>query len=42
MPQTILIVEHGPILRDTLIYNLKKDGLTVEAGGDERSAFESA
>ena len=42
MPETILIVEDEPALRDTLIYNLKKDGFTVEAVGDGRSALESA
>jgi DNA-binding response OmpR family regulator len=42
MPETILIVEDEPALRDTLTYNLKKDGFTVEAVGDGRSAVESA
>ena len=42
MPETILIVEDEPALRDTLSYNLKKDGFTVEAVGDGRSALESA
>ena len=42
MPETILIVEDEPALRDTLAYNLKKDGFTVEAVGDGRSALESA
>jgi DNA-binding response OmpR family regulator len=42
MPDNILIVEDEPALRDTLIYNLKKDGFTVEAVGDGRSALESA
>ncbi|MCI0551157.1 MAG: response regulator transcription factor [Anaerolineae bacterium] len=42
MPDTILVVEDEPALRDTLIYNLKKDGFTVEAVGDGRSALESA
>ena len=31
MTETILIVEDEPALRDTLSYNLKKDGFTVEA-----------
>lgn len=42
MPQTILVVEDEPALRDTLCYNLKKDGFTVEAVGDGRSAIDSA
>ena len=42
MPETILIVEDEFALRDTLIYNLKKDGFTVEAVGDGRSALEAA
>ncbi len=42
MPETILIVEDEPALRDTLSYNLKKDGFTVESVGDGRSALDSA
>jgi len=42
MPETILLVEDEPALRDTIIYNLKKDGFTVEAVGDGRAALESA
>ena len=42
MPETVLVVEDEPALRDTLAYNLKKDGFTVEAVGDGRSALESA
>lgn len=42
MPETILIVEDEPALRDTLTYNLKKDGFTAEAVGDGRAALESA
>src|SRR4029077_15495061 len=42
MPETILIVEDEFALRDTLTYNLKKEGFTVEAVGDGRSALESA
>jgi DNA-binding response OmpR family regulator len=42
MPETILVVEDEPALRDTLSYNLKKDGFTVEAVGDGRAALESA
>jgi len=42
MPETILIVEDEPALRDTLTYNLKKEGFTVESVGDGRAALESA
>lgn len=42
MPESILVVEDEPALRDTLSYNLKKDGFAVEAVGDGRSALESA
>ena len=42
MPETILIVEDELALRDTLSYNLKKDGFNVEAVGDGLSAVESA
>ncbi len=42
MTETILIVEDEPALRDTLSYNLKKDGFTVEAVGDGRAAIDSA
>ena len=42
MPETILVVEDEPALRDTLTYNLKKDGFTVETVGDGRSAIEAA
>src|SRR5512135_1331473 len=42
MPESILIVEDEPALRDTLSYNLKKDGFAVEAVGDGRSALEAA
>jgi DNA-binding response OmpR family regulator len=42
MPESILIVEDEPALRDTLAYNLKKDGFAVEAVGDGRSALEAA
>ena len=42
MPETILVVEDEPALRDTLAYNLKKEGFNVEAVGDGRSALESA
>ncbi|MCK6538494.1 MAG: response regulator transcription factor [Anaerolineales bacterium] len=42
MPETILVVEDEPALRDTLSYNLKKDGFAVESVGDGRAALESA
>lgn len=42
MPEIILVVEDEPALRDTLTYNLKKDGFTVEAVGDGRAALEAA
>ena len=42
MPESILVVEDEPALRDTLSYNLKKDGFTVETVGDGRAAIESA
>src|SRR3972149_6540925 len=42
MPESILIVEDEPALQDTLAYNLKKEGYTVETVGDGRSALESA
>lgn len=42
MPETVLIVEDEPALRDTLSYNLKKDGFNVEAVGDGRTALDSA
>ena len=42
MPETILVVEDEPALRDTLSYNLKKNGFTVEAVGDGRAALDSA
>ncbi|NJC98219.1 MAG: DNA-binding response regulator [Anaerolineales bacterium] len=42
MPETILVVEDEPALRDTLSYNLKKDGFTVETVGDGRDALDSA
>jgi DNA-binding response OmpR family regulator len=42
MPETILVVEDEPSLQETLVYNLKKQGYTVEATGDGRSALEAA
>jgi DNA-binding response OmpR family regulator len=42
MPETILVVEDEPSLQETLAYNLKKEGYTVEAVGDGLVALESA
>src|SRR5258708_3256236 len=42
MPETILVVEDEPSLQETLAYNLEKQGYTVEAVGDGRSALEAA
>ncbi len=42
MPESILIVEDEPSLQETLAYNLGKQGYTVEAAGDGRSALEAA
>lgn len=42
MAEIILIVEDEPALRDTLSYNLKKDGFSIDAVGDGRSALETA
>jgi len=42
MSETILIVEDEPSLQETLAYNLEKQGYTVEAVGNGRSALEAA
>ncbi len=42
MNETILVVEDEPSLQETLAYNLKKEGYTVEAVGDGLVALESA
>jgi DNA-binding response OmpR family regulator len=42
MPETILIVEDEPALQETLAYNLKKEGYTVETVGNGRLALETA
>jgi len=42
MTETILIVEDELSLQETLAYNLKKEGYTVETVGDGRAALESA
>jgi DNA-binding response OmpR family regulator len=42
MTETILVVEDEPSLQETLVYNLEKQGYTVEAVGDGRKAIETA
>jgi DNA-binding response OmpR family regulator len=42
MPEIILIVEDEPALQETLAYNLKKEGYTVETVGNGRVALETA
>lgn len=42
MAETILVVEDEPSLQETLAYNLKKEGYSVEAVGDGLVALESA
>jgi DNA-binding response OmpR family regulator len=42
MAETILVVEDEPSLQETLAYNLKKEGYTVEAVGDGREALDLA
>ncbi len=42
MPDKILVVEDELSLRETLAYNLKKEGYTVETAGDGRTALETA
>ena len=42
MAETILVVEDEPSLQETLVYNLEKQGYTVEASGDGRLAIEAA
>lgn len=42
MPETILVVEDEPALQETLAYNLKKEGYTVETAGNGRVALETA
>src|SRR5512142_1509463 len=42
MPEKILVVEDELSLRETLAYNLKKEGYAVETAGDGRTALESA
>ena len=42
MPEKILVVEDELSLRETLAYNLKKEGYAVETAGDGRAALEAA
>lgn len=42
MPETILVVEDEPALQETLVYNLEKQGYSVESTADGRSALETA
>jgi DNA-binding response OmpR family regulator len=42
MAESILVVEDELALQETLVYNLKKEGYTVEAVGDGRLALEAA
>lgn len=42
MPERILVVEDELSLRETLAYNLKKEGYAVETAGDGRAALEAA
>ena len=42
MAEKILVVEDELSLRETLAYNLKKDGYAVESVGDGRSALDAA
>lgn len=42
MTETILVVEDELSLQETLAYNLKREGYTIEAVGDGRTALESA
>ncbi len=42
MPEKILVVEDELSLRESLAYNLKKEGYTVETVGDGRSALDAA
>ena len=42
MAETILVVEDEPSLQETLVYNLEKQGYSVEAAGDGRLAIEAA
>jgi DNA-binding response OmpR family regulator len=42
MHEKVLVVEDEPSLQETLVYNLEKQGYSVEAAGDGRIALEAA
>jgi DNA-binding response OmpR family regulator len=42
MVETILVVEDEPSLQETLVYNLEKQGYSVEAAGDGHAALAAA
>ncbi len=42
MQRTILVVEDEPILRDTIVYNLRAEGYDVLTAGDGASALDTA
>ncbi len=42
MQRTILVVEDEPILRDTIVYNLRADGYEVLTAGDGATALDTA
>ncbi len=42
MQRTILVVEDEPILRDTIVYNLRADGYDVLTAGDGATALDTA
>jgi DNA-binding response OmpR family regulator len=42
MAEKILVVEDEPTLQETLAYNLKRQGYTVELAGDGEAALEAA
>ena len=42
MAEKILVVEDEPSLQETLVYNLEKQGYSVEAAGNGRLAIEAA
>ncbi len=42
MQRTILVVEDDPVLRDTIVYNLRADGYDVLIAGDGAAALDAA
>jgi DNA-binding response OmpR family regulator len=42
MPETVLVIEDEPGLRETLAYNLKQAGYAVEAAADGRTGLQTA